>query len=201
MNKKGFLLNLSLMSLSLPGFALDSYYCSQNNGYINPGMSQDAVIAACGQPISKQISHTPLMKKVPVTQFIYNNKGSSNSFYGPWNVAMGNMNKEVSQPLNSGPSSAGVQLQIDVADDKILSVSINGGKTNAVSLCGGASITVGDAAGNVTNACGKPSMTNHTYIEVPIQSDTKPEIWTYQADEYQAPVSLTFVDGQLQSIN
>lgn len=197
------LLAMSLLSITLPALALDTYYCSQNNGYINPGMSDTEVIAACGQPIAKQTSNAPVMQKIPITQLIYNRKEASSSFYGPWNLPIGNMNHTVSLPLNTGPSSGGVQFEIDIdtTNNKIVNLSINGGKTNAVSLCGGFNLAIGDYADNVAHACGQPSMMNQSFIEVPVEGASKPEVWIYQADQYQPVVSLTFIDGKLQSIN
>jgi hypothetical protein len=163
-----------------------SVYCPQHQGYITVGMSQNQVIAACGQPLSQQTSNHPIYQKVPVQQLFYNNQGSNTAFYGVWN-------------LNTGTS--GIQLQIDVIDNKVKAIKLNGSANNAVSICGDASIQVGDPVEKVYGACGNPSVSNMSYTNVPIESATKPVVWIYQPGQYQQSVSLTFIDGKLQSIN
>jgi hypothetical protein len=126
------------------------------------------------------------MQQVPVQQLVYNNMGSSTAFYGPWKLPTGNQ---------------GTHLQIDVMDNVVKSISLNGSNNNAFSICGGSNIQVGDPVTKVYNACGNPSITNNTYANIPIQSTQKPVVWTYKPGEYQSSITLTFVNGQLQSIS
>jgi hypothetical protein len=168
-------------------FAVDSMYCPQNHGYINLGMSPDQVIAACGQPLSKQQSKTPLMQKVPVLQLMYNSQGAQKAFYGVWSLPVG--------------TNSGAQLQVDVINNKVSGVHLNGESANAFSICSGTMVQIGDPVGRVYSACGNPSLVNNTYVNQPVQSNQPPEVWTYQVDQFQAPFNLTFVNGKLQSIN
>jgi len=183
------LLSLSLTSLTA---IADPFYCPQNQGYINLGMSEAQVVSACGQPLSKQESNVPVTVKVPVTQLIYTtlNQGSVypglNSVYDQWSLPSG---------------STGVSLEVDIINNKVSGVRINGSNTNAMSVCGGISVAVGADESQVYNACGNPQMINNSFINQPIPSNHKPEVWVYQVDKYQAPMSLTFVNGQLQSID
>lgn len=62
------LTTLGLLLLSCTGFAAQSLYCPQKAGYINVGMTEDQVRAACGEPLSKQESNNPIMQKVQVQQ-------------------------------------------------------------------------------------------------------------------------------------
>lgn len=180
-------LALGIASFSLNAMADDqSYYCPQNHGYINVGMSTEQVISACGEPLSRQQSNQPIMQKVPVQQLIYNNQGSQKVFYGVWAIPTG--------------VSGGATLEVDIVDNKVKAVRVNGSGTNAFSICGGTGIQVGDPASKVYGSCGSPAMTNNTFINQPIQSNQHPEIWIYQPGQYQSPVSLTFVNGKLQSI-
>lgn len=176
-----------LLSLTLNTFAANTMYCPQHSGYINVGMSIDQVVAACGQPISKQQSNTPVMQKVPVLQLMYNNEGSPTAFYGTWNLPVGN--------------TGGAQLEVDVINNKVSGVKLNGSATNAFSICGSTLIQIGDPVGRVYGACGNPSLVNNTFINQAIQSNERPEIWIYQVDPYQPSYSLTFANGKLQSIN
>lgn len=178
---------LALVILPFSLFAdTQSFYCPQNHGYINVGMSMDQVISACGQPLSKQDSNQPLTQKVPVMQLIYNNKGASTAFYGVWNLSTG---------------TSGSQLEINIVDKKVKSIRLNSSDSNAVSICGGNSIQAGDPVEKVYYSCGSPSITNNTYINEVVPTTEKPQVWLYQPGEYQSSVTLTFVDGKLQSIN
>lgn len=180
---------LSIVSTPL---CADTFYCKQKNAYINIGMTQDMVTAACGVPLSKHISERPATKRVPVTQLIYNtlNQGAVypglNSIYEQWSLPSG---------------STGTTLEISLIDNKVSDVKINGSNSNAVSLCGGINIEVGAPDTQVYQACGNPSMVNNTYINEPVPSSTKPEVWVYQVDQFQSPFSLTFVNGKLESID
>lgn len=182
-------------------WADDAVYCPQNHGYINIGMTQDQVIAACGQPLSKQQTNQPVMQKIPVTQLLFNNQGAKKAFYGVWAMPIGNTYNRGIAPAFGGNSGGGAQLQVNVINNKISSVNLNGSDTNAFSICNGTSIQIGDPVNKVYNACGTPSLVNQTFINQPIQSATRPEVWVYQPGQYQSPLNLTFVDGKLQSID
>lgn len=185
-------LNVSLLTAT-PALAVSQLYCPQNSGYIKLGMTQAEVLAACGQPLAKQQSNGPVTQKVPMKQMIYNtlNTGSvypglNPAFYNQWSL----------------PSGAyGISLEVDVINDKVSAVRINGSSTNAMSICGGTSVQVGDNANQVLIACGSPSMVNNSFVNQTVPSNTKPEVWIYQVDQYQSPSSLTFINGKLQSIN
>jgi hypothetical protein len=187
------LVMMSVSFLVVPPIMAQSLYCPQNSGYINTGMTQQQVMAACGQPLAKQESNNPVTQKVPVTQLIYTtlNQGSvysglNSAFYTQWNLPSG---------------TAGIGLEINIMNNKVSSIKINGSGTNAMSVCGGKSVQIGDNANVVYSACGSPSMVNNSYINQVVPSNTKPEVWIYQVNQYQSPISLTFINGKLQSIN
>jgi hypothetical protein len=178
---------LALLILPFSLFAdTQSLYCPQNHAFINIGMTPDEVIAACGQPLSQQDSNQPVLQKIPVQQLIYNNKGSSTAFYGVWQVQTG---------------SSGSQLEINIVDKKVRSIKLNSSDSNAVSICEGGGIQIGDPVQKVYFSCGSPSLTNNTYINEVVPTAEKPKVWIYQPGEYQPSVTLTFVDGRLKSIN
>jgi hypothetical protein len=179
---------ISLLSLaaSFTVMASQSVYCPQNHGYIRLGMTPDQVIAACGQPSSQQDSNQPVYQQIPVQQLVYNNQGTSSAFYGVWNLPTG---------------TGGAQLQVDVMNNKVQAIKLNGSDNNAFSICGGASIQVGDPVSKVYGACGSPSITNNTFTKIAVPTQQKPVIWIYQPGQYQPSISLTFVNGKLQSIN
>ncbi len=184
--KSKAIFSLVLFGLPFSVMADDSYYCPQNHAYINVGMTPDQVIAACGQPLSQQESNQPVLQKIPMQQLIYNNQGTGTAFYGVWNVPTGN---------------GGAQLEVDVVNQRVKSVRINGSDSNAFSLCRGTNIQIGDQVGKVYGACGSPSVVNNTFINQVVPTAQKPQIWIYQPGQFQSTVSLTFVDGKLKSIN
>lgn len=166
---------------------VQSYYCPQNHGYINIGMEPQQVVAACGEPLSRQDSNQAVVQKVPVKQLMYNNMGSSKVFYGVWSIPTG--------------TNSGAQLEVNIVDNKVKSVNVNGSSTNAFSLCNGTNIQIGDSVSKVYGSCGNPSVVNNTFINQPVQSNQKPQIWIYQPGQYQSPITLTFINGKLQSID
>lgn len=194
-----YLINtLTLTILTTQAFAADSVYCPQKAGFIRVGMTQAQVLAACGTPLSKQESNIPAMKKTPVQQLMYNNQGAPQTFYGVGAIPVAN-GFNINASFNN--SNVGVQLQVDIANNQVKAIKMNGSDTNSFSICRGANIQVGDPASKVYSACGSPSMINSSFVNEPIQSKEKPQLWTYQANQYQNPISLTFVNGNLQSIN
>jgi hypothetical protein len=184
--KLTLVVSLGLMTLAFNSFAgMQSYYCPQNHGYVNIGMTPDQVISACGQPVSQQESEEPLMQKIPTQELIYNNLGTSTAFYGVWNLPTG---------------SGGTQLQVNVVNKKVRSINLGGSNTNALSVCQGANIQEGDPVSKVFAACGSPSVINNSFINEVVPTPEKPKVWIYQPGEYQSSVSMTFVNGRLESI-
>jgi len=189
--------------LPIYAFADNAVYCPTGHGFIHVGMNMQDVLTACGTPQSKKIAKKPFEKHVPMTQLIYTslNQGSvypqlNSAFYDQWSLSSG---------------STGSTAQFDIINNKVVSIKINGGATNASTVCDGSSVQIGDPIGRVYSACGSPASmtltsassgnTNHTYINQPMPSKKKPEIWTYQLDAYQPALHLTFVNGRLESIN
>src|SRR6185312_2405630 len=105
-----------------------SYYCPQNHGYINLGMTPDQVISACGQPISQQESNQPVLQKIPVQQLMYNNAGASNAYSGIWAVP-GTGGSGAGSAYNNvwsiPAAGSGAQLEVDVVDQKVKAIKLN----------------------------------------------------------------------------
>lgn len=192
---------LLLQTVTAAAFAdQQSYYCAQHSGYINIGMTVDQVIAACGKPLSQQESDKPVMQKIPVQQVFFTGQSSSTAFYGVWAIPGGSSNYGMLEPFGTSNGGNGVRLQVDISNNKIKAAKIDGSEVNAFSICGGINISVGDPANKVFNNCGNPSIVNNTFTQVPVQSKEKPQIWVYQASQYQPAVSLTILGGKLISI-
>jgi hypothetical protein len=193
------ILSLTVLSLSAASsavFAVDSIYCPQKSGYARVGMSMEEVLSICGDPAVKQTSDTFATQKVRVQQYIFDQHNKSKAFYGVWALPIGDSN--YSEADFNGTSSGGVSLEITAYQDKVLSISYNGQSVQGFDTCGG-DIKIGTDMGEVYSLCGDPSQQNNTYINIPIQSKSRPQIWTYQPD-YQPSVRMTFIDGKLFSI-
>ena len=188
-----FLMRLIALLLPYTSIMGQTLYCPQNAGNISTGMTQEQVLAACGEPLSKQTAKGAVTQRVPVQQLMYNslNTGSvypglNSAYYDQWSLPSG---------------TSGINLRVDIINNVVTGVNINGSNTNAASICNGISLQAGDKVNKVYSACGNPSMVNNTYIDQMVPSNTKPEVWIYQLNQYQSPISLTFVNGKLQSIN
>jgi len=192
--KRHFVIACYITLLPIASLAAQSLYCPQNHAYINVGMTTSQVIKACGPPNFKQTTNNPVVQQIPVTQLIYStlNPGAV-SFYPGLNAVY------TMWSLPSG--SNGINLQVTIINNKISGITLNGSATNAMSVCGGKGVQVGEPVGSVYAACGPPSLINNTYINQPVPSNAKPEMWVYQFNQFDPTIRLTFVDDALQSID
>ena len=163
----------------------NSLYCPKNARFIKLGMTQSEVTQACGQPLKVDKKKEYGTKKVKVKQLIYNRLSGRTAFYGPYEITTG---------------SGGSQVTINIQNNKVAGITLNGSSSNAFSLCYGNSVAVGDPENTVYNACGSPSTVNNTFINVPTGQTNDVAVWVYQLYQYQPAVRLTFVNGKLQSI-
>ncbi|WP_133130024.1 DUF2845 domain-containing protein [Legionella yabuuchiae] len=189
---RNFLLFLAASLLPMAIFAQDSIYCPENSAYVKVGMTTDQVLAACGPPLNRQVGDR-VTKRVAVTQLIYN---SLNSGFESWG-GVSNVYDQWSLP--QGPS--GVNLEVNIMNNKVIGIQFNGSSSNAISMCSGGNIAIGDDQSKVYQACGSPSTVNNTYINQPVPTNQKPEVWVYQNDKFQQPFSLTIINGKLESIS
>lgn len=169
-------------------------YCPEGHSYIQVGMTESQVIAACGQPISKTKSNQQVTNQVPVTQLIYTSTipnqpypGIASTTLAPWSLPTG---------INNLYS-----IQFNIENNKVKSILVNNSGTNAMNICDGNSVKIGDPESNVYATCGAPDQTNKTYINEPIPGNNNTEVWIYQIDQYQPSIRLTFVNGSLESID
>jgi hypothetical protein len=189
-----FLIFLNILLLfSTTASSDDSMYCPQNHAYISIGMNQAQVLSACGKPTKVKASGQAVVKQIPVTQVIYTTLNKGAVFFYPGIDPLYTMFS-----LPSG--SEGTTVEIDLIKNQITSIKINGSSNNALSVCKGGQIQIGDDLNKVYNACGPPSNINNTYINQPIPRSQHPEVWIYTVGEYQPGFTLTFVNGILQSI-
>jgi len=186
------MLLLSLFLIAVPSFAEQQpFYCPQKHGYVRIGMTESEALAACGEPTSKEKSQKSAVEQVPVTQLIYTTLNPDPVYrgyelvYRMWSLPIG---------------SQGSSLEIDIIDQKIVAIRLNGEGTNASSICNNRSFAVGDPGDAAFSACGNPSHVNKTFINRTIRSKSKPITWTYSTDPYQPTFRLIFLDGTLRAI-
>jgi hypothetical protein len=169
-------------------------FCPEGHAFINVGMTESEVTSACGNPTSKSQSNQQATEKVTVKQLIYTSLASNNPYPGLQDAVFNQWS------LPSGPDDS-FSLQINIIKGKVSSVQLNGQHNNAMTICGGYNLQVGDDEDQVYSACGTPDATNTTYINQAIPGASKPERWIYQIDQFHPPIRLTFVNGTLKSID
>ena len=185
-------LGVIVLFVSAISYAGQKLYCPENAKYIKIGMTTQQIIAACGPPLSKKKSGTAVTKRVPVQQLIYTSLnsgvpwGGTNNLYQQWS-------------LPTGPE--GINLQVNVQNNKVRSIQFNGNDSNALSVCNGGSFQVGDSVSQVYQSCGTPTTVNQSFVNEPVPTTQDPELWVYQVDRYQPPFTLTIINGKLESIN
>jgi len=193
MKFKIFLFTVALTIFANLVLAGDSYYCAKNHAYINVGMTQDQVLASCGSPSSLRDSRGSVIQQIPMTQLIYTDINKGAVFFYP------GIDRVYS--LFSLPSgSTGNNITVNIINNQISSIKINGVNSNALSMCKQGSIQIGDSTSAVYNACGAPDNINQTYINRSVPSQQKPQVWIYESQNYQQGFTLTFINGILQSI-
>lgn len=169
-------------------------YCAKGQAYIKPGMTEQQITSACGQPLSKHKGAGRATRKVRVTQLIYTWLNSNI-------VDQGGGIKNIYTTFSLPQAPTSLTLHVDIMNGKIVSIQTSGTAPNQMTVCNGDSFQVGEPEGAVRQACGDPSIVNHTYVNQPIPSDEKPEIWVYKPGQYQPAFSLTIVNGKLESIH
>jgi len=182
-----------------------SSYCPQGHTFIQIGMTANEILGACGQPTQKIVSQQPITEKIPVTQLIYTAISQPNPAPGQvsavsdnWYPGLEDIYSQWSLPTAANES---FKLEVDIIHNKVSAIRMNGGGSNAMSMCAGQPFQVGDDLSAVYASCGSPETTNTTYKNATIPSKKKPEVWVYEVDQYSPKLRLTFIDGKLQSIN
>ena len=174
--------------------ANDSVYCPGNHGYINVGMTMAQVKNACGEPSTIAQSKVNAVIRIPVTQLIYTNTQRGAIYTG----------YDITYQMWSLPSgSTQISFEVDIINNKVSGIKMNGSGANASNVCGDGSdsIQVGSTADDVYSACGAPSAVNQTFTYRNDPNNSKPMVWSYYLGQYQRCLYLTFVNCTLQSIN
>lgn len=198
MSKKTHLIRTSMLgvlfSCSLQSALADTFYCTQNNQYINTGMTVLQVQSACGAPQNVTKSQQSQTQQIPVSQLTFNIPTSAPT------TSMGTITTGIQSgtfQVNQGPMTT---IVVSVQNDQIKNISLNGQTVQSVSVCGGGSFGVGDPAENATGSCGDPATENDTYMNEPTGGTMDVETWSYQPSNYQPPFQFVFQNGILTQI-
>lgn len=187
-------LAFGLLLVTNTSFADNNFYCAKNHAYISIGMTQDQVLAACGSPTTLQDSGRSVVQQIPMTQLIYTSINKGAVFFYPGIDPLYTMFS-----LPSG--SQGNNVEVDLINNQISAIKINGTNTNALSMCKKGKIQIGDPINTIYNACGAPDNINNTYVSRTVPKIQHPQVWIYESQNYQPGFTLTFVNGILQSIH
>ncbi|OGV29592.1 MAG: hypothetical protein A3E88_04935 [Legionellales bacterium RIFCSPHIGHO2_12_FULL_35_11] len=182
-----------LFTYSINIFADDNLYCAKNHAYIEVGMNQYQIISACGKPETIKSSGNAVVQQIPVTQVMYTTINKGAVFFYPGINPLYTMFS-----LPSG--STGNTVEIDLINNQVSTIKVNGSSANALSVCNKGKVQIGDSINDIYNACGPPDNINNTYINRSIPKKDHPEVWIYPTKNYQSGFTLTFVGGILQSI-
>lgn len=161
---------LTLLSLSTSASAM---FCPNNFNQINIGDSIEQVQQQCGKP--------DLEQKV---------KGEDN---GPqeWNFYVHPQMKKYTEMRTNSGAEASVKMAVALNEGKVVNITINGMSLAATTICG-PSVTVGDTAKSVKNACGDPVFVNKSS-----ETQKPPEIIQYKYNSTPA-TTLIFEGGKLK---
>lgn len=172
---------ISLLSFASPIFAANSYFCAGTSNYAVIGNTMAQVLANCGQPKTVTQNTTPSSQPTQVTQWVYNYQNNSQL-----------------RKLNT-PNYQLAALIVNMVNNKVVSILVNGQNVSSTNFCGAnIKLNVGDSNLKVRQICNAPSQIQQVTQDIAQPSITTVN-WTYQS-EFQAPVTMTFQDGILQSI-
>ena len=161
---------LAFLSLSTSASAM---FCPNNFNQINIGDTIEQVQQQCGKPDTEQ--------KV---------KAEDN---GPqeWNFYVHPQMKKYTEMRTNSGAEASVKMAIALNGGKVVNITINGMSLAATTICG-PSVTVGDTAKSVKNACGDPVFVNKSST-----TEKPPEVIEYKYSG-NTPATLVFEGGKLK---
>lgn len=109
-----------------------------------------------------------------------------------------NQPQEWSYYLKLNPTDVGtMKITFAFIDDKVTNMTSNGIGVGATTICGGASIQLGNSTSDVEKACGKPALVTQTNVQgADTQAVPPTEIveWTYNGTPN---ITLIFENGKL----
>jgi hypothetical protein len=175
---------ISLMCIAItPAWALFCTPASGTNGWIEEGMTQDDVIAACGQP-DQQTQDENSGKQLQTTQYWTYQKQTVQD------MSEGNaVNMTISPTI----------LVVEIRNNKITRLALNGNFVSSANCPEGGLLNVGEDDDVIVSRCG--SATQVSYQNETVDSSAPPNIiWTYQSANGAAPLQIQFQNGVVSQI-
>jgi hypothetical protein len=160
------------------------------NGWVEQGMSEQAVLAACGQPNSAvQIDNDK--SRLNATQY--------------WNYQQQTMQmlpERVSAPTpytSINVNSAGNTLVVEIRNDRITSLAVNGNFVSTGNCPNGGFVRVGDTAEVLATRCGIATQVDYQYEREPLDLPPITQ-WIYQLQGGQT-LTIQFQQGVVSGLN
>lgn len=172
-------LRITIMVLALTFSSMSSAYslfCANTSRYVDDGADQAAVVAACGQPISKTKKTIEVTQPVRIVNYIY----------------------RFDQGSTAAPTRPPIILSF--ANGQVTSIIVGGEKLANTSSCdkyGNQSVSLGMNTAQVTQVCGNmPDQISGEDSQQVVGKKTI-EVWTYQFSPQGPLTELHFEDGKL----
>lgn len=161
-----------------------------SNGWVEQGMSEQDVLAACGQPNSA-IEIDSDKNRLNVTQY--------------WNYQQQTMQmlpQKVAAPTpytSINVNSAGNTLVVEINNNKITSLAVNGNFVSTGNCPNGGFVRVGDTADALASRCGAATQVSYQYAK---ETSVLPPItqWIYQLQGGQS-LTIQFQQGVVSELN
>jgi hypothetical protein len=199
MRKLFYLLNAAILLLgqNMLWAQTESFYCPKGQ-YVNKGMSEEQVVAACGEPVTKELLDEPAMKQEQVEELIY--------------TLPADFLQEFNRILEPPRAGGHVTVVFTIMDGKVSSIEVDDKEFSSTGICGKrkvtdvrtvgvATISIGDSRRKVFTRCDRPSFVNKATRPVPLGDGNVPvSIWTYDFGPYQPKVYMRFIDEKLDSV-
>src|SRR3990167_6343443 len=151
-----------LISLLLPQFIFaTNYLCPSTNQYVATGDTLGQVMMICGQP-TKIIEPKTNNESEQVTQLLYQRTAVK-------------QNKLLANDMRQ------YQLDIQISNNKIVGILVNGQSVQSTNSCYNTTIKIGDPIQNVLQYCGKPFLVTQTMAKI---KNTEPIKLIYSPNDY-----------------
>jgi hypothetical protein len=160
------------------------------NGWIDHGMSQQAILAACGQPDSV-VEIDKNNKHLNVTQY-WSYQQQSKQFLPQTEVPAPYTQMKV--------NTAGNTLVVELYNNHITSLAVNGTFVSSGGCPNGGFVRVGDTARMLAARCGTATQVSYQYEKVDTSALPLITQWTYQLQGGRS-LTIQFQQGVVSELN
>ncbi len=163
---------------------------SQGNNWIDLGMSEQEVQAACGQPTAIQVSDDR-SKQLKSTQYWTYQTQKASPLYPP------------KAPLSNGVDQLTVgsdSLTVQINQNQVSQLAMNGHLLKEASCPQGGALSLGDSADRVLALCGRPNVVSTQHEEVDV-AGPQTKNWVYSSGQGQSSLQIEFSDGVVSKID